>query len=137
MPLPRRLAVAMAGAALAFGRPDLYALVLLGFHCFLRPTELLTLRPRDVTFLCKGAKAVITLRGTKTGRRTNTIEQATVDDPLVASALRQACASTASAQRIHAKTARCFGEALKWLARFFQVDRRRLTPHCLRRGGAT
>ena len=137
LPLPQKVVVAMAGAALAFERADLYALLLVGFLGFLRTNELLTLTPQDITFLAGNSRAILSIRESKSGQRSGTVEHVSIADPLVCSALAFACRSRGPEQSIYTRAARSFYGEFRWLARFFGLEARNLTPYGLRRGGAT
>ncbi len=84
-PIPRRLVSLWAGRLLFGGRIREAAGLLLLFHCFLRPAELLKLRVCDVVLCGLGlATATVRLIDTKMGQRRLAEEFVEVLDPFVA-----------------------------------------------------
>jgi len=124
----------LAGVALAVRRPDLAALLPLGFLCMLRTGELYTLRRKDIIFGPHGT-AIVTLRQTKTSGP-NT-EECVLEDAVAVRALHSACEDLQPEDVIYARHARFFGEDLRWLAKLVGFSHKRFTPYSLRRGGAT
>ena len=82
-PLPRSVLAALCGLAVAQGRHDLMVFFLLGFHCYLRPSELLNLCPTDIA-IHSDLSGVIALENTKTSRRKRALEHVDIEDPVVA-----------------------------------------------------
>ena len=76
-PLPRELVLAMAGAAFLRRRPDVAAVLLVGFAGLLRTAEMVSLKREQLLLLMRrGQKAVaISLVDTKTAKRKAAPEQ--------------------------------------------------------------
>eukprot|EP00971_Amphidinium_carterae_P228272 4527958-Amphidinium_carterae.1 len=63
---------------------------MLGFHGYLRPLELCSLRVQDLSF-ASGRQASLNLGFTKSGIRRGAMEVLAIDDPLVIAALWRLC----------------------------------------------
>jgi len=135
LPIPAKACQGLAGIALAMRRVDLAALLPLGFLCMLRTGELLSVRPKDVTFSPFSSSAIIALPQTKTSGP-NT-EEVVLQDELAVQALKLACADTEINEPIYARKPKFLGEDLRWLGRLVGFEHKRFTPYSLRRGGAT
>ena len=104
LPIPVKFLKGLAGIALALKRVDLAALLLTGFVCMLRPSELFGMRKQDVLFSPLGGSAIITLRQTKTSGP-NT-EEAVLYDRVAVGALQAACAGLGPEDRLYTRGAR-------------------------------
>ncbi len=136
-PLTADLVMAMASWAIqqddfAFG-----ALLLIGFHCFLRTGELLQLRTCDL--LVNTQTGIVCLQASKGGLRFNTKESVTIEDPVVLAV----AAELVLLQRQQNKQPIWFGTGSQFRTKFaqvckvFQVEHLNFRPYSLRRGGAT
>ncbi len=136
-PLTADLVLAMASWAIqqddfAFG-----ALLLIGFHCFLRTGELLQLRTCDI--LVNAQTGIVCLQASKGGLRFNTKESVTIEDPVVLAV----AAELVLLQRQQNKQPIWFGTGSQFRSKFahvckvFQVEHLNFRPYSLRRGGAT
>lgn len=80
-PITTDLLMAMASRALSINRVDFATLLLLGFHCFLRTGELLTITPNDL--LLGSKRGVVRLPVSKGKTRRRATESVTIEDPRV------------------------------------------------------
>ena len=81
-PLPALLLFAMCHLAIEQSVPEMVAYLLISFHCFLRPLELLPVTGLDIWIAKNGKSATITLMNTKTSGKKGP-ETITLDDPAV------------------------------------------------------
>jgi len=86
-PIPLSVVLAMCGCFLQLGHLGLACGVVLGFHCFLRTNELLSLRACDV--VVSSSRGVVNLETTKKGQH----DVVTIDDPTVVALCRMRLAS--------------------------------------------
>ena len=80
-PITTDLLMAMASRALSINRVEFATLLLLGFHCFLRTGELLTITPSDLLLGSHGG--VVRLPVSKGKTRRHATESVTIEDPRV------------------------------------------------------
>jgi len=143
--MPPSVVRAMAVVALHWGWTDLAALILIGFLGMLRPIELLALTVQDATFTTssRGLELLFVFIGSpKTRRLAARRQHVRIDDQLVVSALRRwwPCADGAAEQHLFLGTRGDFSLMFVALLRELGLDTapgERLTPACLRPGGAT
>jgi hypothetical protein len=81
-PLPKVLLFALCNLAKQQSLPELVGYLLISFHCYLRPLELLQVKGTDLWVNRAGSKATITLMQTKTSRAKGP-ETVTLEDPAV------------------------------------------------------
>ena len=82
IPLTALMVKGLAGVAYARGRPQVVAVLLLGFRALLRSDEMVHIRFDQLMWMRKGFKAIIFLKG-KSRVRQNKMEKIIVDDPVV------------------------------------------------------
>ena len=99
-PLPADVVLGIAGWLVGQGKSAAAALVLTGFHRFLRTGKLFSFRRAHVTFGASRLHGVLVLPWTKSGQWTGAPESVVFNDPLVARLLDLACARLADAERI-------------------------------------
>lgn len=138
-PLPADLCWAMVSRAVQQGNFSLGALLGLGFDCFLRTGELLSVRPVDL--LIKGAKGIVTLPTSKGGTRHNVRESVTILDQrlllLLAELLKLKKELNLMRVPIWTGSGTAFRKAFMQLTRHFKVEHLNFRGYSLRRGGAT
>lgn len=131
-PLSPRMTLGMAGGALRSGWPDVAALIMLGFTCFLRTGELLSLTVGSLEFLRN--RLVVRLGRTKTSK--NAEEAVFCEDSTVIRFLRRFCAGKPKTERLLQRTQAEFRRLFSLLRDMFDLDDR-ILPYSLRRGGAS
>lgn len=135
-PLPRDLALAMAGLAIHHRRHDYATLVLLAFHCFLRPNEFLAVQSGRVDFSADG-QAVLSLPWTKIGQQRGARETIVVQDALVVFWLRKQLRGKAAGAPLLEGKPRGFRQFFSNALAELQATGHGFMPYSLRRGGAT
>jgi len=143
--MPPSVVRAMAVVALHWGWTDLAALILIGFLGMLRPAELLALTVQDATFTTssRGLELLFVFIGSpKTRRLAARRQHVRIDDQVVVPALRRwwPCASGTAEQRLFRGSRVDFNLMCNALLCELGLDTapgERLTPACLRPGGAT
>ena len=137
-PMPRDVALDMCGLALARGRPDYCALLLLGFHGFLRPAELLTVGRGTVDLPASSASsAVVSLPWTKIGQQRGAKETLVVDDSLVLFWLQRLLNDRVDDGTILVGSPYSFRKFMSDAIVELGLSGCGLKPYSLRRGGAT
>lgn len=96
IPIPAYVLTSIAASIWLAELPSVAVAFLIGFHCFLRPGEIASLRWENLDTL-HGA-TILYLGETKTSRRSGKEESVTLDDPLVLSLLR-GCSPNNAAER--------------------------------------
>ena len=138
-PLPEGLCWAMMARALRQQDFDLASLLGLGFHCFLRTGELLSVRPCDI--LLRGEKGIVTLPSSKGGTRHNVKESVTIFEPHLVVLLVELLDIKRRANLMRVpmwtKNGTAFRKAFHKLTVFFKVEHMNFRGYSLRRGGAT
>ena len=133
-PLPEDLAWAIMSRAVQAGQFDLARLVGLGFQCFLRTGELLTVRLGD-------EKGIVSLPASKGKSRHNSKESVTIEDKALILLLKELVVDKRDQNLyrvpIWTGTGTGFRKALDKLFSFFQVQHLQFRGYSLRRGGAT
>ena len=137
LPLPCDLVQAMACSALLRGELQFGTALLLGFLCFLRVGEIVNLQSKDIRFFCNPVLAFLTLEDSKGAKRSGAAEHVVLKDAAVVSLLRLLCKGKASPALLFPIKWTAFCESLQVAGARFGLSSTRLTPHCLRRGGAT
>lgn len=136
-PLPRDVVFGIAGWLVARGEVGAACLVLIGFNCFLRTGELLTLRRSHVRWSPSGDSGVLLLPWTKSGERTGAPETVSFSDALVCHYLRRACALVPPEARLFLGSGSQFRSLFDAALDALQVNHVGFRPYSLRRGGAT
>ncbi len=135
-PVTRDLALALAGEALIAGREDFACLVLLAFHCYLRPNEFLKLGKSTIALEGSGA-GVLSLQWTKVGQVRGAKETVRVEDSLVLFWLRRRLTDASEGSLLLESSSYSFRQFLQRAFRKLGVDGHGYMPYSLRRGGAT
>ena len=136
-PMSRLMALAIAGAALEAADPWFALSIMIGFHAFLRTTELLTLTAAQVVVGHRTSEVVLDLGYTKGGKRSGCRELVVLDDPVTVALLRLALSNCEPGTLL----VNC--NPATWRAKFTQyvtaagLEGFNLKPYSLRRGGAT
>ena len=136
-PMSRLMILAMSMYALQHNDFGFAASLMLGFHCFLRTGELLSLMKRDVVFNHDIQRAVVTLGWTKGGKRRGHQEYVILED---ASTMRLLWALM---PRMQEGDLICHCCASTWRLKFERtttalgMDWLGIKPYSLRRGGST
>lgn len=134
LPLSPTMVKAMAGAALGLGFVPEACGMLVAFDTMLRSGELYQLKIKDISFY--GARAVLSLGYTKTGKRNNTAEMVVVESPLAIASLKKACVGRPRKDFLLARGQRVFRSLFSSLVDLFGLDGL-ITVYSLRRGGAS
>ena len=136
-PLPEPMCWAMMARAVKRGNFDLASLFGLGFHCFLRTGELLSIRPCDL--LLKGEKGIVTLPTSKGGTRNNVRESVTISEPKLIVLLEEMLVLKRRANLmrtpIWTQNGTAFRKAFHRLTIFFKVAHLNFRGYSFRRGG--
>jgi integrase len=139
MPVPWGLLKVFVARSLATGRVRLAVLLLLGFHCYLRISELLFLRvcdvmlPGDPRLLGSDGRAAVFLRFPKSGRPQDVV----VDSPLVVLALRALVKGAGPEDLLFDARAAVVRQAFDDIQRECGFPDPPFVVHCLRHGGAS
>ena len=136
-PMSRLMALAIAGAA-ALDNDGWFALsILVGFHAFLRTTELLTLTVGQVILSPTTNEVVLDLGYTKSGKRRGARELVVLDEPVCASLLRMAVAGRDPTHLLVGCTPTQWRQKFAKYCEAAGLAGFELKPYSLRRGGAT
>jgi integrase len=135
-PVSRDLALALAGEACEQGREDFATLILLAFHCYLRPSELLRLGKSTISLGRTGA-GVLSLEWTKVGQQKGAKETVRVEDQLVLFWLRRRLVGRSSGALLLESSPYSFRKFLADGFKKLGVEHHGYMPYSLRRGGAT
>ena len=136
LPLSADLVCGMAAVAFRKQQPELGLALVLGFAGLLRAGEIVNLRLQDVTILRPGL-AVLAFADSKGAQRKGQPESVFSTDAKLVEALRRRKDSEADEAYVYSGSYRDLGSSIRTLASFFGLAHPNLTPHCLRRGGAT
>ena len=139
-PMPVEVAIGLSWFFVRNGHLGGALLILIGFDCFLRTGELLSLILDDLSF-DDNNQGVVKLAHTKTGQRHAAFEAATINDPaigLLYKRLRAALPPNTSGRNYVFLSKphvfyRLFKQGIKWLG----LDEHGFLPYSLRRGGGT
>lgn len=138
-PITSDLLMAMASRALSLGRLDFATLLLLGFHCFLRTGELLTVTPSDL--LLGKQKGIVRLPTSKGKTRRLASESVTIEDQRVL-LVAQALVELRTSQHLEKVpiwqfSGSSFRQTFYRYVHYFDVGHLGFRCYSLRRGGAT
>ena len=137
-PFPARFVLAVAGAALARVSLRLSTLVLLGFHAFLRPGELLAVRAAHFVGEANANVIVLVLPCTKSGSRLQAVKESVlITDSLVVAYVRATIAHLEPGALLYPEGERRFREEFLFACKVAQLPAMGWMPRSLRRGGAT
>jgi integrase len=139
-PMPVEVLLALAWYFIRMGHFGGAVLLLIGFDCFLRTGEMLSLVISDVV-LDESGSGVVRLAHTKTGQRHAAFEASTINDPVCGKLFRAYQArlppSTHEEHYVFAPKAhvfyKLFHDGLRWLG----LEAFGFLPYSIRRGGAT
>ena len=79
--MPPEVLLGLAGYFVSIGRPDVTALLLIGFHCMLRTMEMLNIACNHLT-MSNNLQGTILLPSTKMSKRRGGVETVYIEDPL-------------------------------------------------------
>ena len=136
-PLPWLALLGIAGSLVEAGEFTCAALVLVGFHCFLRTSELLGIGLGHVTWTVQRLEGVVSLPLTKSAQRTGSPESTTFNDAVVGALLEFAMRGRAPGDRIWNRSALDFRRLWREHVVRIGLSGDDFLPYCLRRGGAT
>ena len=139
-PMPVEVVLGLAWYFIRMGQIGGAALLVIGFDCFLRTGEMLSLIISDVILDDQGT-GVVRLEHTKTGQRTAAFEASTIHDPLSGRLFRAFLASlpAQTSDRNYVFFPKnhvfyiLFRDGLRWLG----LESYGFLPYSVRRGGAT
>ena len=135
-PLPWKVVKGMIGMALIEGRRELGLALYLGFAGLFRASELIFLRLGHIKIMGE-ARAIISLRESKTAVRMANAESVIIKDACLVNLLRCRIDAGRSDELLLSMKYNDLSAALKGCAEFSGVAHPHVTPHSLRRGGAT
>ena len=139
-PMPAQVAIALAWYFVRAGYVGGAFLILLGFDCFLRTQEMLSLVITDISFGTDGS-GVVRLAHTKTGRRHAAFEASTILDPALGLLFQVYCRllprNTHGQNYIFPPKTHVFYSTFKKGLRWLGLEEFGFQPYSLRRGGAT
>ena len=136
LPLSSELVRAMAAYAVGKGEVRFAVCLLLAFVGLLRTGEVVSLEMRHLNIL--GPELlVVALGDTKTGKRSGHVEKVLIKDKFIIECIAQIKSRCSPDARLYRGDYKSFRNAYVEAGRFFGVVHPRLTPHGLRRGGAT
>ena len=136
-PLPKLVAIGLAGYVAALHRFDVGVLWLVGFHCVLRSGEMFNLRAQDVAFGPDRTTAVLSLGFTKTGKRQGAQESVTVSDAVVVRALWQLVQQRRPSEPLARLSSPGQRALFKQACRELGLEEHCFALYSIRRGGAT
>lgn len=138
-PITTDLLMAMASRALSINRVEFATLLLLGFHCFLRTGELLTITPSDL--LLGSHRGVVRLPVSKGKTRRHATESVTIEDPRVIMVAKTLVEIRASQNLLKVPIWQASGSAFRQtfyrFVNYFDIGHLGFRCYSLRRGGAT
>ena len=134
-PLPCTALFGMLGQAVTWGWSEMAALLYVGFHCFLRTGEMLSLSCSQV----RGTRAapVLCLPDTKTSKRHGETEYIAVEDEVAIVLLHWLVARRNGKGTFFTASPAAFRTMFRRLAEAVGLDSAAFTPYSIRRGGAT
>lgn len=137
-PIPSFIVQAFVRTLVDSGDYTLAFLIALGFHCYLRTGEILSLQFKDLQL--GKQTGIVTIRGGKSGLRNNMDEAIAIYDRCVLELGHLVAFSpqhTHPSARIWPKSGTAFRKAFATLIAHFSIQHLELKPYSLRRGGAT
>lgn len=136
LPLSSEMVRGMAAVAIQKGQPQLALILLVGFAGLLRAGEMVELKWKDVT-IYRPDLAVLVFAESKGAQRKGQAETVFIRDARIIQNLKQRKAMSGPDDYLYAGSYSELGSKIKALASFFGLVHANLTPHCIRRGGAT
>ena len=134
-PLPMLVLLALAGIAIAGGKPEFAAGLLLAFRGFLRTGELLACRFGHISL--RDNNVIVALPLTKIGARRGQQEVVTFECRLTAHLLQQAAIGRAPGDTVLGVGVHAFRTWWNLSLAKLELNSEVLRPYALRRGGAT
>lgn len=138
-PITRDIILSLAYYAICHDDIFFGCLLCLGFYTLLRTGELLNLRGSDL--LVNARQVVISLKDTKTGKRTAANEMVTTDDPFTVMVVQTTydilAAWNALSRKLWEFSGQAFRRHFDVYLRKFKLQSLGLRPYSMRRGGAT
>jgi integrase len=128
-------ATAIAGLSCLAGVPHVAVVLLVGFDTFLRPSEMVRIKPEDVTFL--NGSAVVQLGLTKGVQRRGGSEEVVIRDPLLIQWLFECCRRTLPNTTLLQMDLTQFRIWFRRCTTSLQLNSRQLQLYSVRRGGLT
>ena len=136
-PMPLLVLLALSGYANRVKRKDIALMLLIGYHSFLRTTEMLSICVRDFWLDRGTCTGTLCLPVTKSGARSGAPEMVTLDDPELGKRIINFCASLPTSALVcnigYIEFRAFFAEAMAHL----RVEHLLLRPYSIRRGGAS
>lgn len=138
-PLTLRLVRSLAAYELNCGNLEMCCILLLSFHCLLRTGEALNLTTAD--FVLGTSSGLVSLKGTKSGKRNQADEVVSITDVAVLDAIRALLdfrkATNLEALPLWSSSGTKFRQRFRKLCQLFALEEFSFRPYSLRRGGAT
>ena len=139
-PMPVQVALALAWYFVRMGHLGGAFLILLGFDCFLRTGELLSLILDDISYGDDNA-GIVKLEHTKSGQRHAAFEASTINDPMCIQLfrilIRELAPNTSRRNYIFVMKPHVFYSLFKKGLAWLGLESFGFHPYSLRRGGAT
>ena len=129
--------LAIAGRLIKAGQYELGILVLIGFHCILRTSEMLSLRVASCEFSRCGKCCLLKLGFTKGGKRKGKEESVTVTDKFLVKALHLLCEGKDAGDLLVDCSYQVFRRVLGDVLLYLGMDKQGYRSYSIRRGGAT
>jgi hypothetical protein len=126
----------MAAAAVKGGRPDVAAVLLIGFSCFLRTGEMVALKVGDVKVFSNGSY-LVRLPATKTSARKRAMESVFTEDSRLCGILSSLLSGREPSERILRCSVFEFRKYFQELLELLGIGNSGFAPYSIRRGGAT
>ena len=135
-PLTLTMAQALATVSWEWGFSDVAVLIIIGFLCFLRTEEILSLRVKDIVFGSGLQSAHLQLPFTKGTRRSGGVEGVTLQCVFTVPVLKCLVQGLLPGDRLLRRSPLQFRRLFKAACSELRLDSR-VRPYSLRRGGAT
>ena len=137
-PMTGQMALAFAQRMIASGHTRAGWLVLVGFSCFLRTGELLSLKKEHVVFGLGSQKAVLYLLSPKGSHQSlHSAEKVVVTENVALNALKSLCKHRSKDALLADVSPQQFRKIWHDCVEFFQLGELHVMPYAMRRGGAT
>ena len=137
LPLTSDILMSLVVVSLLKGETRLALAFLFGFTCLLRTGEIVSLTPRQLTFLGGGTQLHIALPDSKGAKRLGRPESVILKQPHIVQFIAKAVEKMHPSELIYRGTHASLGRDLTRISLSFGLSHRNLTPYGLRRGGAT
>ena len=134
-PMTPLICLGLAGAAAQLERPDVAALLLVGFDGMMRSQSIFSLRRRHVSFYRD--RAVVQMEATKTTARRGGVELIVIQAAVAVATLRAACAGLTGDQLVLRSSVSDFRRVFAGLIEVLGLNNVGVAVYSLRRGGAS